>query len=130
MRIMLVEDDQTAGISLTRALMGENYVVNLVTDGQTALDVAKVYPYDLILLNLMLTDGEGIQLCESLRGGGYKGSIFMVSRSASPGTKVNCLRGMDAGANDCLANPYNVEELLSRVQILLKSDNRTYVSKF
>ncbi len=118
MKIMLVDDDQATGMSLTRALM-DDYVVNLVTDGQTALNVAEVYKYDLILLNLSMTNCDSIELCETLRNQGYKGLIFMLSRGSRAESQAECLRSIDVGANDCLTTPYEVKELLSRVHALL-----------
>ncbi len=118
MKIMLVDDDRLTGLSLTKTLM-EDYVVNLVTDEQTALKVAKAYDYDLILLNSILTHGDSIQLCEDLRSDGYQGLIFMLSCNSSQESQSECRRSLEVGANDYLTHPYQKDELLEKLHTLL-----------
>jgi DNA-binding response OmpR family regulator len=119
MKILLVDDDQLSGPSLTQAFMEENYVVNLVTDAETALKIARACPYDLIVLNLHSRSHTSIRLCELLRSGRYEGSILMLSREDNSGTQVECNLSLDAGANECLDNSYKVAELLERMHVLL-----------
>lgn len=118
MKIMLVDDDHATGLSLTRALMGD-YVVNLVTDAQTALNVAKAYTYDLILLNSMMANLDSTQLCKRLRNDGYEGLIFTLSRGSGAETQEDCLRSMNVGADACMTHPYEVKELLAKLHRLL-----------
>ena len=119
MKILLVDDDQFSGPSLTQAFMEENYVVNLVTDGETALKIARACPYDLIVLNLHSRSHSSIGLCELLRSSHYQGAIVMLSRQDHPASKRECSLSLDAGANECLENPYDVKDLLATMQTLL-----------
>ena len=119
MKVLLVDNDHRSGSSLTQALMEENYVVNLVTDGETALNIARACPYDLILLNLLAQNTTSRKLCSLLRGGGYQGSIMMLSESDPCEITQNCEQNIDAGADDCLNHPFELQELLKRLKLLL-----------
>ena len=116
MKILLVDDDQLSGTSLTEAFTTKNYVVNLVTDGETALKIARSCPYDLIVLNLF---SKGLKLCELLRLGGYGGSIMMMSQLPEPAAQSECDQSIHLGADDCMTHPYEMPELLDRMHQLL-----------
>jgi DNA-binding response OmpR family regulator len=116
MKIMLVEDEPSANAKLTKALINRNYVVNVITDGQMALDFARECEYDLILLNTVLPSLDGIQLCHSLRADGYQGSIVLLTQ---PGTQSDRQRGLYAGADDYWVKPFRLSDFLARMQQLL-----------
>ena len=119
MKVLLVDDDQSSGSSLTQALMAENYVVNLVTDSETALKIARSCPYDLIVLNLLSPQKIGETLCKTLRGDGYRGSIMMLSRQDKSDAQLECDRSLHAGANDCFRPSDDLRELIARVHLLM-----------
>ena len=116
MKILLVDEDQSSGTLLTEAFTTKNYVVNLVTDGETALKIARSCPYDLIVLNLL---SKGLKVCELLRMGGYGGSIMMMSHLPELAARAECDQSLDLGADDCMAQPYDMPELLDRMHQLL-----------
>ena len=119
MKVLLVDDDQSSGASLTQAFMEENYVVNLVTDGETALQIARSCPYDLIVLNLISPNQASVELCETLRGEGYRGSIMMMSHENSGEASLERDRSLSAGANDCISPTEDIQEVITRMQALL-----------
>ncbi|MCM1984883.1 response regulator transcription factor [Lyngbya confervoides] len=119
MKVLLVDDDQNTGISLSHTLLSSKYVVNLVTDSQTALKMAEFCDYDLILLNLLPQSEDSYLLCRDLRRDGYQGPILLLSRIPNGNEQTACVRGIDSGANACLSDPYEVEELLDRMKTLL-----------
>lgn len=116
MKVLLVDNNQASGSSLTHALMEENYVVNLVTDGETALNIARFCPYDLILLNLISLNQIGLKLCEGLRGNGYRGFIMMLT---SQGANLECDRTLSANSQDSQEPADGVKRVLERVDELL-----------
>ena len=116
MKILLVDEDQSSGTFLTEAFTTENYVVNLVTDGETALKIARSCPYDLIVLNIL---SKGLKLCELLRRGGYGGSIMMVSQLPELAAQAECEESLKLGADDCMTQPYDMPEMFDRMHRLL-----------
>ncbi|NJN23517.1 MAG: response regulator transcription factor [Acaryochloridaceae cyanobacterium RL_2_7] len=118
MKILLVDEDQSSGTLLTEAFTTNNYVVNLVTDGETALKIARSCPYDLIVLNLF---SKSLKLCQLLRLGGYAGSIMMMSQLSEPAAPDECAQSFRLGANDCMTYPYDISEVLDRIYQLLYS---------
>jgi diguanylate cyclase (GGDEF)-like protein len=117
MKILFVEDDQSTNKFLTAALSADQYVVDLATDGESALDFAEQWEYDLILLDWQLPKLDGIQVCQRIRARGNKTPILML-------TSRNCdedvVAGLDAGADDYVIKPCNVKQLLARIRALLR----------
>lgn len=120
MKVLLVDDDQFSGPSLTQSFMEENYVVNLVTDAETALKIARVCPYNLIVLNLHSRSHSSIRLCELLRKSQYNGAIIMLSRQDHQDAQIECNLSVEVGANECLEHPYDLRELLKKMHVLMQ----------
>ena len=119
MRVLLVDNDHSSGSSLTQAFTEENYVVNLVTDGETALKIARSQYYDLIVLNLLSKKRISIRMCEILRDSGYQGSIMLLSRQDQDHEQVECDLSRIAGSNDCLNASEDMHVVMSRIHALL-----------
>lgn len=117
MRVLLVEDDQPTGSALADALSAQHYTVNLVTDGQTGLDLATHYQYDLVLLDIIIPELDGISLCKRLRAEGYQAPILLLTAKDSSSDRV---MGLDAGADDYVVKPFDLPELLARIRALLR----------
>ncbi len=117
MRILLVEDDDLIVESLTKALVGQRYVVDVAADGETGWEFAEAFGYDLILLDVMLPKLDGFSLCQRLRSQGNQTPILLLTAQDASTSKV---RGLDAGADDYLAKPFDMQELLARMRALLR----------
>lgn len=117
MKILLVEDDERIADALAEDLMDQNYTVDVTYDGQSAWDMIDAYAYDLILLDVMLPEIDGITLCKKLRSQRYSVPILMLTARDTTGDKV---LGLDAGADDYVVKPFELEELSARIRSLLR----------
>lgn len=117
MRIMLVEDDACLAEALAEALSDQLYVVDVVKDGEAGWEYAKAIAYDLILLDVMLPKLDGVSLCQRLRTHGYHLPILMLTARDTSTDKVS---GLDAGADDYVVKPFDLQELLARIRALLR----------
>ncbi|GAA6624177.1 response regulator transcription factor [Scytonema sp. NUACC26] len=117
MRILLVEDNGRLAEALCEALTDQLYVVDLVKDGESAWKQIKIVAYDLILLDIMLPILDGISLCQRLRYHGYTLPILMLTACDTRTDKIN---GLDAGADDYVVKPFDLQELLARIRALLR----------
>lgn len=117
MRILLVEDDLQLAETLAEALSDQLYAVDIATDGVLALDYAKAVDYDLLLLDVMLPELDGITLCEKLRSQSYLMPILMLTARDTINDKIT---GLDAGADDYIIKPVDLGELFARIRALLR----------
>ncbi|MDC3307410.1 response regulator transcription factor [bacterium] len=117
MKILVVEDNPKMARSIEMTLTESGFEVETVGLVADALARAGQEAYDLFLLDLMLPDGDGIQLCQSLRGSGITSPIMMLTALSGTSRKV---AGLDSGADDYLTKPFEVDELVARVRALLR----------
>ncbi len=117
MRILLVEDEKRVASFIERGLKEEHYAVDLAMDGEKAVFMANVNPYDLVILDVMLPGKDGFSICRELRKEKLEFPILMLTARSSVKDKV---LGLNAGADDYLAKPFEFEELLARVKALLR----------
>ncbi|HEY9735773.1 MAG TPA: response regulator [Trichocoleus sp.] len=117
MRILLIEDDEILTARLVESLTSQNYVVDAVDDGVLGMDYAQGTAYDLILTDVGLPHLDGITLCQRLRAEGCSTPILLMTAKDAPDERV---RGLDAGADDHLTKPLNLEELHARLRALLR----------
>jgi DNA-binding response OmpR family regulator len=122
MRILLVEDDLRLAETLAEALTDQRYVVDIVTDGEAGWQQAKLLEYDLLLLDLMLPELDGIGLCHRLRSHGYKMPILMLTACDTIDDEIN---GLDVGADDYVVKPVDLQKLLARIRALLRRGSST-----
>jgi two-component system, OmpR family, response regulator QseB len=115
MRILLIEDDQRIARPLAEDLRHQHHVVEVASDGVIGWDYAQADSYDLILLDLMLPRLDGITLCRRLRETGCRSLILMLTARDTTSDKVT---GLDAGADDYLVKPFELEELAARIRAL------------
>jgi two-component system OmpR family response regulator len=114
-KILVVEDNERMCRFLVRALSEEGYVVDAVSDGATALAQLRTIPYDLVVLDWMLPEFDGLSVVRALRAGNLKVPVLMLTaRSGVP----ERIAGLDAGADDYLTKPFDLSELLARVRAL------------
>jgi DNA-binding response OmpR family regulator len=118
MKLLLVEDEPKLGKATKRGLELDGYSVELVTTAEGALHYTEVDDYDLIILDRMLPGGkDGLDVCAQLRERGWQGPILMLTALTETADKV---AGLKNGADDYLAKPFAFDELLARLQALLR----------
>lgn len=117
MRVLVVEDNPNMGPYLEQGLREHGFAVDLVTDGNHALDYAATGVYDLLILDRMLPGRDGLDVLRRLRAADVSTpAIFLTAKSA-----VNDrVEGLDAGADDYLVKPFSFAELLARIRVVLR----------
>ncbi|MGL5016504.1 MAG: response regulator transcription factor, partial [Luteolibacter sp.] len=116
-RILLVEDEPGIVQVLVDLLEAEGHVVETAADGNAGLDLACSGAFDLLLLDVMLPGISGIEVCHGAREQGYDGAILMLTALGRIPDRVHGLR---SGADDYLTKPFDPDELLARVDALLR----------
>ena len=116
-RILVVEDEPGIAFSLESDLQTEGYEVALVADGVEALQRALAQTFDLILLDVMLPNKDGFEVCRELRHRGVKTPIILLTAKAQEAEKV---LGLEAGADDYVTKPFSPRELRARIRALLR----------
>jgi DNA-binding response OmpR family regulator len=117
MRILLVEDQRKVANFVARALRENAYAVDLAESGEAALQMIQDTMYDVMLLDLRLPGMSGIEVCRKLRQWGNETHILMLT---ARGLLEQRIEGLDAGADDYLTKPFEIEELLARVRALIR----------
>jgi DNA-binding response OmpR family regulator len=120
MRILLVEDNRRLNTSLRMSLMDDGYAVDPAYDGLEGEELAEMYSYDAIILDLMLPKKDGLEVCRELRDRRVKTPIIMLT---ARDTLDNRVQGLDSGADDYLVKPFALEELRARLRALLRRDS-------
>ncbi|MBW4648244.1 MAG: response regulator transcription factor [Kastovskya adunca ATA6-11-RM4] len=122
-KILLIEDDERIAEALAEDLTDRHYAVDIAHDGQLGAELAESFSYDLILLDVMLPKVDGITLCRKLRAEGVSLPILMLTARDSVDDRVI---GLDAGADDYLVKPFELQELSARIRALLRRGNSTF----
>ena len=120
MNVLLVEDDVGIARFVERGLTLEGMRVQWTATGEEALAYLRSYQYDAIILDLMLPDMDGRNVCKTLRGQGVSTPICMLTAKDSIDEKLS---GFDAGADDYLTKPFAFEELLARIKVMQRRSN-------
>lgn len=115
MKILIIEDDERIALPVKEELQHQNYVVDLAFDGVQGLEMAMAGQYDVVLLDLMLPELNGFSICQKLRDGGSESAILMLT---ARGDKHDKVIGLDAGADDYLTKPFDLDELSARIRAL------------
>jgi two-component system, OmpR family, alkaline phosphatase synthesis response regulator PhoP len=115
--ILLVDDNQALRSSLSSRLRGEGYVVDTAADATEGFEKATSLPFDLIILDLMLPDRSGLDVCKSIREAGIATSLIVLSARRQTTDKVVALK---LGADDYLTKPFKSAELVARIQVMLR----------
>lgn len=120
MRILLVEDDMAIAQSLKEGLEDEAYAVDVAHDGDEGYRTAMADEYDVIILDVMLPEMNGYEVCRALRKDGNQTLILMLTARDA---ERDIVEGLDMGADDYLAKPFSFEVLLARLRALLRRPN-------
>jgi DNA-binding response OmpR family regulator len=115
-RILLVDDEQLITDSLSYSLKREGFEVDIAADGLSAIQAVEETRPDLIVLDLMLPDISGFEVCRRLRTFTTTPVIMLTAR----GEEIDRVLGLEVGADDYLAKPFSFRELLARIQAMLR----------
>jgi two-component system response regulator MprA len=115
-RILLIEDEARIAQFVERALIYEGYRVSVARDGQTGLSIARDNPPDLVVLDWMLPGLDGLEVCKRLRAASEVPILMLTARDELR----DRVQGLDAGADDYLVKPFEIDELMARVRALFR----------
>jgi DNA-binding response OmpR family regulator len=118
LHVLVVEDDDAIARGLAAALEREGYSVEVAPNAATALDCLRLHDVSLVILDLALPDGDGVDLCRQVRSEGCTAPIIMLTARRE---EADFVVGLDAGANDYIAKPFRLAELLARVRAQLRA---------
>ena len=117
MRILLVEDDTIVARGVSLALKAASMIVDLSDTGEEALELARLYDYDIVVLDLMLPDMDGYEVVRRLRAARIETPVLILSGLTRPQAKV---RGFGMGADDYITKPFDQAELIARIQAIVR----------
>jgi DNA-binding response OmpR family regulator len=121
MHILVVEDERRLAALLRRVFTEERHTVDLAVEGRSGLDLALSGTYDLVVLDLMLPEVDGIEICRQMRAEKIETPVLMLTARGAVEDRV---KGLNTGADDYLTKPFALEELLARVNALLRRRSR------
>jgi len=117
MRVLLVEDDPTTAQSIEMMLKSEGMVIDATDLGEDGLEIGKLYDYDIIILDLMLPDIDGMEVLRRLRDARITTPVLILSGLTQAENKV---KGLGTGADDYLTKPFDKSELIARIQAIVR----------
>jgi DNA-binding response OmpR family regulator len=117
MHILVVEDEPRLAALVRRVLTEERHAVDVANDGESGLDLAESDTYDLVILDVMLPGVDGFEVCRRMREDGIQTPVLMLTAKGAVEDRV---AGLNVGADDYLVKPFAMEELLARVNALLR----------
>ncbi len=125
-RIVIIEDEPDLAMGLRDNLEFENHAVVHGATGEEGLKLVMAEPTDLVLLDIMLPDIDGFEVCRRLRAGGYMMPIIILSARSQ---EIDKVRGLELGADDYVTKPFSLRELLARVSAALRRASQPTTSR-
>ncbi len=116
-KILLIEDDPAIRLAVSESLSNEHFDVSEAENGERGLTLATKGNNDLIILDLILPDIDGIEVCKTLRASGIRVPIIMLT---SRKDDIDKILGLEIGADDYITKPFNMRELIARIKALLR----------
>jgi len=117
MRVLIVEDEKDLAAIIKQGLEEEGYVVDVAHDGEEGLYMAESYPIDVMVLDVMLPQMDGLTVLSSLRKKGVQTPVILLTARDA---LIDKIKGLDTGADDYLTKPFVFEELLARIRSLMR----------
>lgn len=117
MKILIIEDEIELLIGVSNYLTKENYICKLADNFQNAEAKLYVYEYDIILLDITLPDGNGLELLKTIKNHNIKAGVIIISAKNSTDDKI---KGLDLGADDYITKPFQLSELNSRIKAVIR----------
>jgi DNA-binding response OmpR family regulator len=117
MKVLVVEDEAKIAEGIKKYLEKQNYIVITANNIASAKDILEIEPFDVIILDRRLPDGDGVKLCKNLREIENKTPIIMLTAKTQLEDKIE---GLDSGADDYLTKPFSLKELLARIKALIR----------
>jgi len=117
MKILLVEDESKVANFISMGLQEEGYTVDIAPDGRIGLQHISESTYDIILLDLMIPEIDGLELLKRIRADGVDTPVLIITAKSS---KEDVVKGLDTGSDDYLTKPFSFDELLARIRVLLR----------
>jgi DNA-binding response OmpR family regulator len=121
MKVLLVEDESKVANFVMRGLEEEGYSVDVAGDGRTGLDLVTARDYDIVLLDLMIPEIDGLEVLKRMRESGIETPVLIITAKS---TKEDVIKGLDTGSDDYLTKPFSFEELLARIRALLRRSRK------
>jgi two-component system alkaline phosphatase synthesis response regulator PhoP len=123
-KLLIIEDEESVLMALEIDLKMEGYEVSSAKDGVTGLKMAREGGYDLIILDIMLPEMNGFEVCKQLRQAGITTPVLMLTAKSQ---EIDKVLGLELGADDYVTKPFSPRELRARVNALLRRANQTQV---
>ena len=120
MKILVVEDEKQLREIIKESLQKDRFVVETANDAASASDKLEAYSYDCLLLDIMLPDGNGLDILRKIKQDGRKENVIIISAKDAIDDKIN---GLDLGADDYLAKPFHLAELSARIRSVARRNN-------
>lgn len=117
MKILIIEDEIELLVAISNYLIKENYICELAENFSKASEKLSIYEYDVILLDITLPDGNGLELLKTVKKCQIKSGVIIISARNSLDDKV---KGLDLGADDYMTKPFQLSELNSRIKAVLR----------
>jgi len=121
MNILLVEDEEKVASFISNGLEEEGYCVEIAYNGRTGLELLSGRSYDIVLLDLMIPEIDGLELLRNIREWGVDTPVLIITAKTS---KEDVIKGLDAGSDDYLTKPFSFDELLARIRALLRRSKK------
>lgn len=115
MRVLVVEDDRKTASFIGKALKSDGFAVDVLCNGDEALDAIREHSYDAVVLDIMLAGRDGLSVLRQLRASGNRVPVLLLSARGEVNERVE---GLNAGADDYLPKPFALDELIARVHAL------------
>lgn len=120
MKILIIEDEYSLADAISETLKKQNFVTNIITEGEEGENEALTGVYDLILLDIMLPNKDGFKILESLQREKIETPVIILTAKSEIYDKLN---GLENGADDYITKPFHMKELVARIKVVLKRKN-------
>jgi DNA-binding response OmpR family regulator len=121
MKVLVIEDEVKVASFISKGLQEEGYIVEVAYDGKSGIDLIREAHYDIILLDLMIPEVNGLEVLKNTRAWGINTPVLIITAKSS---KEDVVKGLDTGSDDYLTKPFSFEELLARIRALLRRSRK------